>query len=665
MSCSTIGTGIGTGFVLLMACTEETPPPTQQGGTLQAELQWSTSRSSNNTSVQLPPDNVALIRAIISDSSGTILRDLDGKLLDRTEKRGQGYLWFSRVPSATNLTLEVRGYDNDSHLVYQQREGGITVQQNKITDLGLQTMVEVDTVAPFDTRLIELTTNEFAGITNVQLSARDNWGISCYYLSTSPNRPNLTASSNNCPPPWKNANEERYFSTVESIDLGLDLDREIISAIETVPIYVWFADLDLDRNGTRRISLVQQMDVVINHGDDALPDNLTINTSWNSDRNSSYQSSSSNNLLIDLSAVDDYGLTAYLLSDNVNEPTPATDDPRWEAIARCPEQADKNLVCVTEDNPSWKDYPLPPKEWDEKEIKFEKQSGNQQLRFWVQDTGGQIRSSSSLTINSNNASPHILEVVLNQGEKTTKTKSIRLDIGAVDDQNVHSYYVSQSPTVPTNSSNWAPIENRLCDPTKPQIYCWTGHFTLQTNSSNWVPTENRLCDPTKPRDLTKPQIYCWTGHVADQSSSRGLQEVHVWVRDNNYQVSEKATATIDYVPEPGFEHQVCLGNTCGLKVFEPNKNYGLRIQLTGEPEDNVPVVISTDSEKLFDNATSSIARHTFQQETWSSVWELNFKTPPTLTDPALIYLDFTVNNPVAHDYEYSRLGEYILSTLNY
>ena len=108
-----------------------------------------------------------------------------------------------------------------------------------------------------------------------------------------------------------------------------------------------------------------------------------------------------------------------------------------------------------------------------------------------------------------------------------------------------------------------------------------------------------------------------------------------------------------------------MGNTCGLKVFEPNKNYGLRIQLTGEPEDNVPVVVSTDSEKLFDNATSSIARHTFQQETWSSVWELNFKTPPTLTDPALIYLNFTVNNPVAHDYEYSRLGEYILNTLNY
>ena len=104
---------------------------------------------------------------------------------------------------------------------------------------------------------------------------------------------------------------------------------------------------------------------------------------------------------------------------------------------------------------------------------------------------------------------------------------------------------------------------------------------------------------------------------------------------------------------------------CGATDFEPNKNYGLRIQLTSEPGDNVPVVVSTDSEKLFDNATSSIARHTFQQETWSSVWELNFKTPPTLTDPALIYLNFTVNNPVAHDYEYSRLGEYILNTLNY
>ena len=610
--------------VLLMACTEETPPPTQQGGTLQAELQWSTSRNSDSTSAQLPPDNVALIRAIISDASGTILRDLDGKLLDRTEKRGQGYLWFSRVPSATNLTLEVRGYDNDSHLVYQQREGGITVQQNKITDLGLQTMVEVDTVAPFDTRLIELTTNEFAGITNVQLSARDNWGISCYYLSTSPNRPNLTASSNNCPAPWKNANEERYFSTVESIDLGLDLDREIISAIETVPIYVWFADLDLDRNGTRRVSLVQRMDVVINHGNDALPDNLTINTSWNSDRNSSYQSSSSNDLLLDLSAVDDYGLVAYLLSDDVNEQIPAVTDPRWEAIARCPEQADKNLVCVTEDNPFWKDSPFPPKEWDEKEIKFEKQSGNQQLRFWVQDTGGQIRSSSSLTVNSNNASPHILEVVLNQGEKTTRTKNIRLDISAVDDQQIHSYYVSQSSAVPTNSSSWTTLES------KDRRQDWIGYFIL------------------------------------DQNSPRGLQDVYVWARDaNNGRVSEKATATIDYVPEPGFEHQVCLGNTCGLKVFESNKNYGLRIQLTGEPEDNVPVVVSTDSEKLFDNATSSIARHTFQQETWSSVWELNFKTPPTLTDPALIYLNFTVNNPVAHDYEYSRLGEYILNTLNY
>ena len=67
---------------------------------------------------------------------------------------------------------------------------------------------------------------------------------------------------------------------------------------------------------------------------------------------------------------------------------------------------------MTEDNPFWKDYPLPPKEWDEKEKKFEKQSGNQQLRFWIQDTGGQIRSSSSLTINGSNAAPRILKVVL-------------------------------------------------------------------------------------------------------------------------------------------------------------------------------------------------------------------------------------------------------------
>ena len=136
--------------LLLMACTEETPPPAQQGGNLQAELQWPTSRSNIGSSPQLP-ENVASIRAIISDASGTILRDLDGKLLDRTEKRGQGYLWFSRLYSGTNLTLEVRGYDNDSHLVYQQRGDGITIQQNKITDLGPWKMEETDTVAPFDT----------------------------------------------------------------------------------------------------------------------------------------------------------------------------------------------------------------------------------------------------------------------------------------------------------------------------------------------------------------------------------------------------------------------------------------------------------------------------------------------------------------------------------
>lgn len=144
--------------LLFVACTEETPPPAQQGGTLQAELQWPTSRGNISSPSQLP-ENVASIRAIISDASGTILRDLDGKLLDRTEKRGQGYLWFSRLYSGTNLTLEVRGYDNDSHLVYQQREDEITVQQNKITDLGPWTMEETDTVAPFGTRLIELTTN--------------------------------------------------------------------------------------------------------------------------------------------------------------------------------------------------------------------------------------------------------------------------------------------------------------------------------------------------------------------------------------------------------------------------------------------------------------------------------------------------------------------------
>jgi hypothetical protein len=605
--------------LLLMTCTEETPPPAQQGGTLQAKLQWSSSRSNISSSAQLP-DNIALIRAIISDASGTILRDLDGKLLDRTEKRGQGYLWFSRLHSGTNLTLEVRGYDNDSHLVYQLRKNGIAVQQNKITDLGPWTMVEIDTIAPFDTRLIELTTNEFAGITNVQLSARDNWGISCYYLSTSPNRPDLPTSSDFCSAPWHSANLEHYFSTIESINLGLDLDRKIVSAVETVPIYVWFADREL--NG-RRISLVQQMDVVINHGNDDLPDNLTINTSWSSDRNSSYQSSSSENLLIDLSATDDYGLTAYLLSDNVNEPTPAANDPRWEAIARCPEQSDKNLVCVTEDNSSWKDYPFPPKEWDEKEISFVKQSGNQQLRFWIQDTGGQIRSSSSLTINGSDASPRILKVVLNQGEQITSTRGIRLDISAVDDSQIDSYFVSKNSVVPTNASSWTPLEKNMSRQN------WTGYFTL------------------------------------DKNSPRGLQDVYVWVRDNNYRVSDKVTATIEYIPEPGFENQSCLGSICGLKVFEPNKNYSLRIALTGEPADDVPVVVSTDSEKLFDNATSITATHTFQQEMWSSVWELNFTTPATLSSPALIYLDFPVNNLVAHDYEYSRLGQYVLNTLNY
>ena len=627
--------------LLLMACTEETPPPAQQGGNLQAELQWPTSRSNIGSSPQLP-ENVASIRAIISDASGTILRDLDGKLLDRTEKRGQGYLWFSRLYSGTNLTLEVRGYDNDSHLVYQQREDGITIQQNKITDLGPWKMEETDTVAPFDTRLIELTTNEYAGITNVQLSARDNWGISHYYISTSPNRPDLPTSSNtwnssnnSCPPLstdtdscWKPADQNRYFSTIESVDLGLDLDRQIVSAVETLPIYVWFVDEPRPEHPysvfERRISLAQRMDVVINHGDDALPDNLTINTSWSNDRNSSYQSSGSNDLLIDLSAVDDYGLTAYLISDNVNESTPAISDPRWEVIARCPEQANKDLVCVTEDNPDWKDYPLPLKKWDGAEIEFRKQLGNQQLRFWVQDTGGQSRSSSSLTINGSNAAPRILKVVLNQDERTTSTRNIRLDISGVDDRQIDSYYSSQNPTVSTNFSSWVPLENKI------RRQDWTGHFTL------------------------------------DKNASRGLQEVHVWVRDNNYQVSDKATATIEYSPEPGFEHQACLDNNCGLKVFGPNKNYSLRIALTGEPADDVPVVVSTDLEKLFDNATSSIARHTFQQETWSSVWELNFTTPANLSSrPALIYLDFTVSNPVAHDYEYSRLGEYILNTLNY
>ena len=137
------------------------------------------------------------------------------------------------------------------------------------------------------------------------------------------------------------------------------------------------------------------------------------------------------------------------------------------------------------------------------------------MLFWVQDTGGQIRSSSSLTVNSNNASPHILEVVLNQGEKTTRTKNIRLNISAVDDQQIHSYYVSQSSAVPTNSSSWTTLES------KDRRQDWIGYFIL------------------------------------DQNSPRGSQDVYVWARDaNNGRVSEKATATIDYVPEPGFEHQM-------------------------------------------------------------------------------------------------------------
>ena len=80
--------------VLLIAC-GKTPPPTR--GVLYKQNCSGQQAVTAIAPAQLPPDNVALIRAIIN-ASGTILRDLD-EAARPTEKRGQGYLWFSRVPN--------------------------------------------------------------------------------------------------------------------------------------------------------------------------------------------------------------------------------------------------------------------------------------------------------------------------------------------------------------------------------------------------------------------------------------------------------------------------------------------------------------------------------------------------------------------------------------
>lgn len=586
---------------LLLACSEETPSPASIGSNLEAELRWPTSRSSLSTTTL--PDTVARVRAIVSDSAGAVLRDFDGNLLDLTVTQDQGFLSFGRVPGGTNRSLEVRGYDNDSHLIYQAKQQGIDIT-NEAPLIPLEVgMEEIDTVAPFNTVLQVTGSSLSSGTATLQLSARDNWGVDKYYLSLSPNRPSLSDAG------WKAANGERYFVTTETLDLQLDPNRTLTSAVEVVRVYAWFADLSL--NGTQRISPVQQTEVVLSHGIDELPSQLSLATSWDTNFSSQRQ------LLLDLSAVDDYGLTAFLVSDNASEPTPSDSDPRWQAIVPSQKSLARTQVPLTIS------------------------SGNSlaALRFWVRDTGGQVRASDSLGIqlkDEDTIAPRLLSAVVNQGETKTSIPEVRLDLQGVDDRQLHSFFVSQDPTTPTNASKWTSLN------------------LVERDNCAALPLDNR-CQQ-------------WTTYFEFPTTrNRGLQDLYLWLRDdsNSGMVSSRKTVVFEYVPPPGFTSSVCRDGVCGVTRLEEWKNYRLRIQLTGEPAEDVPVKVETDNSSISSIRFSNARTHTFRREYWSTIWELNFQTSGTQNTPVQFYLDFLPDPGVVHDPDYARLGKYVLTTLNF
>ncbi len=583
---------------------------------LRLQLSWETSRSAANegATAELPP-NVATIQAILRDANGRIVRDIDGQLVNFSASIGNEYLWLRRLPVADNLTLEVQGLDNESHPIYQTtaavstRSTEQSISLSNANPLAL-TMSRADTIAPFDVKLTVADDAQLLsdGTVVVQFEARDNWGVRYYWIRNSPQKPRQDDINGRVEP----ENTPRSVREQRTVQVGAHggaplPDRSLPTPLhQSETLYAWA--LDEEGNMSPAASVV----VSLKQEDSQGPANVTLRTSWGATRTSNA------NLLLDLSATDNFGVAGFALTETSE--MPALDSDAW-TLLDAPETA---WAISNYDN-----FTL-------------SEPRDTTVYLWVRDEAGNVSpSSETFAFDQDDVTaPFVEQIVVNNGAATLTSRFVKVDALAVDDRELSDFVLTESGVTPSEDANWQPF------PTALRQQPLTAHTTLTGNT----------------RQQT---VFLWVRDGEKNYQRKQLEVTYAPEPSFVAAITDHAGITADTTSESDSNEVPTSIRRLHLRLgTEPAAPVQAEVVLSDPTE---AVLLSSSNGGFSDyGATQQL---TFTASNWDQTQTVYFRgraDSDNADQTYQIFLDFTLSgdcDPSLHDCAYARLGRHIVGTL--
>jgi len=277
-----------------------------------------------------------------------------------------------------------------------------------------------DLVPPYSGKIIlsdNKTTTQSISI-KMTISAQDNHGVASWYASESPKKPEISSSGwNQITPPRRN-----YSANVDFV-----LSPASSSSDNYRLVYIWFKDT------AGFISRRAQDSILLSITDFFKPTNKSLQI------NSGATSTSSPDVTLNLSASDDSGIQAYLISNDNS--TPTASDSRW-----------KN-VTVT------KNY--------QESVSYVLLSGadvgsfTRKIYSWFKDLAGNIsdKKEASITLIVNDSTPPVpTSISINSGAESTSQTGVQIKFTGTDNIGISGYFLSESGSKPElNRIGWVSI----------------------------------------------------------------------------------------------------------------------------------------------------------------------------------------------------------------
>ena len=273
--------------------------------------------------------------------------------------------------------------------------------------------VESDIIAPTNTSILinEGDDSTTSILLSLSLSATDNEGIVAYFVSSSNTEPNPASDG------WTSIAPATSYSDTVSFNLE--------GATGIISIYAWFKDAA----GNVSNPTFDTINVISNDASPPMNPSVLINNG------SSFTSSTA--VILQLSADDDTGITAYYASES--DTTPVASDSDWVPVS------------------STTNYSAA--------VSFTLSAGNatKTVIVWFKDASNNVSGSSSDSIvfsSSDLLAPVNASIIIDNNEELTESLLVDLTISASDDTGVIGYYISESSSVPLGSSSgWSIVSS--------------------------------------------------------------------------------------------------------------------------------------------------------------------------------------------------------------